>query len=204
MTRSETGTRRDRRSVARLRPVDLLHRHHVRVEHLDQVIAARTYRCKPAGLRRSVWRARPWPQARRPRVSGSLPGRSRTSGSAADQRPSCRRAKGRRHRRDRRRGPRYAAAPDRSLDLDRLLAFDADAADLEDNCEPPHRVTRNTGQDRLLPRRLGNALRIMQALALALLLVTVPHAVARSDQAPAVTLPLSAAEAPTQCCDQAV
>ena len=94
--------------------------------------------------------------------------------------------------------------------LDRLLAFDADAADLEDNGdledtdgepEPDDEIEGPaTVVDIVPPRRLGDALRVVQPLALALLLVTVPHAVARSDQAPAVTLPLSAAEAPTQCC----
>jgi hypothetical protein len=75
-----------------------------------------------------------------------------------------------------------------SWTLDRLLAFDADPADLEDNGdledtdgepEPDEEIEGPaTVVDIVPPRRLGDALRIVPALALALLLVTVPHAVA--------------------------
>jgi hypothetical protein len=46
--------------------------------------------------------------------------------------------------------------------------------------------------------RLGS--RRLQALVLALLLVTVPHVAARADHTPAMTRPLPTAEAPAQCC----
>jgi hypothetical protein len=50
------------------------------------------------------------------------------------------------------------------------------------------------------PKRVGWAPRIERGLALSLLLVTVPHLDGRADQAPAITRPLSAAEAPQQGC----
>jgi len=88
--------------------------------------------------------------------------------------------------------------------VDRLLAFDADATDLEDTDGEPEPDEEVDGPatvvDIVPPKRLGDASRIVQALALALLLVTVPYAVARADQAPAMTRPLSTAEAPAQCC----
>jgi hypothetical protein len=73
--------------------------------------------------------------------------------------------------------------------FDRLLAFDADATDLEDTdgeSEPDEEVDGPaTAVDIVPPKRLGDASRIAQALALVLLLVTVSYAAARSDQAPA-------------------
>src|SRR5262245_28680284 len=69
-----------------------------------------------------------------------------------------------------------------SWTLDRLLAFDADAADLEDDDGEPESV-----RDVVPPKRRGRTVRMMQAVALVLLLVTVPFAVARADQALAVT-----------------
>ena len=50
------------------------------------------------------------------------------------------------------------------------------------------------------PKQVVRASRVAQALALALLLVTVPQLDARADQAPAMTRALSTAEAPAQCC----
>ena len=41
---------------------------------------------------------------------------------------------------------------------------------------------------------------MMRLLILAALLLAIPHLEARADQAPAVTLPMSTAQAPQQCC----
>ena len=88
--------------------------------------------------------------------------------------------------------------------LHRLLAFDADAADLEDTdgeAEPDQEIDGPaTVFDIVPPKRRCRWSLVAQALALALFLVTVPYATARADQAPAITRPLSTAEAPTQCC----
>ena len=55
--------------------------------------------------------------------------------------------------------------------------------------------------DLLPPKQIGRVARIAQAVALALLLVTVPQIDAHADQAPAMTpLPTSTTEAPAQCC----
>jgi hypothetical protein len=88
--------------------------------------------------------------------------------------------------------------------LDRLLAFDADATDLEDTDgepEPDHEIDGPaTVLDFVPPKQLSRASRVAQVLALTLLVVMVPYTVARADQAPAITLPLSTTEAPAQCC----
>ena len=80
-----------------------------------------------------------------------------------------------------------------SRTLDRLLAFDADAAELEDPDGEPEPVLQ------VVPtKRRG---RVAQAVAVALLLVAAPSGIARADQAPVVTpLPTSTAQAPEQCC----
>jgi hypothetical protein len=88
--------------------------------------------------------------------------------------------------------------------LDRLLAFDAEATDLEDTdgeAEPDQEIDGPaTVFDIVPPKRSYRPSRAAQVLTLALFLVTAPHAIARADQAPAVTRPLSTAEAPAQCC----
>jgi hypothetical protein len=83
--------------------------------------------------------------------------------------------------------------------LDQLAAFDADAADLEDSDSEPDGPA--VILDLVAPKRTAWASRMVQALALALLLVTVPRLDARADQAPVVApLPMSTAQAPQQCC----
>jgi hypothetical protein len=88
--------------------------------------------------------------------------------------------------------------------LDRLLAFDADAAELEDadgEHEPDQEIDGPaTVLDFVPPKQVDRLSRVAQALALALFLVTVPYATARADQAPAIMRPLPTAEAPAQCC----
>jgi hypothetical protein len=88
--------------------------------------------------------------------------------------------------------------------LHQLLAFDAEATDLEDTdgeAEPDDEVDGPpTVVDFVPPKRVGRASRIAQALALAVLLLMMPRAIARADQALAVTGPLSTTEAPAQCC----
>ena len=80
--------------------------------------------------------------------------------------------------------------------LDRLIAFDADAADLEDADGGPGPVL-----EIVPPKQRGRAARVVQAVAVAMLLVTAPYAEARADQAPAVApLPVSTAQTPQQCC----
>lgn len=73
--------------------------------------------------------------------------------------------------------------------LDRLLAFDAEATDLEDTdgeAEPDLEIDGPaTVFDIVPPKRSCRPSRVAQALALALLLVTVPYATARPDQATA-------------------
>ena len=81
--------------------------------------------------------------------------------------------------------------------LDQLAAFDADAADLEDSDSEPDGPA--VILDLVPPKQICRASRIVQAVALALLLVTVPRLDARADQAPVVA-PLSTAQAPQQCC----
>jgi hypothetical protein len=71
----------------------------------------------------------------------------------------------------------------------RLLAFDADAEDLEDaDGEPEPDQEQEDGPatvpDFVPPKRLGRVVRLPQAVALALLLVTLPEFGARADQAP--------------------
>ena len=87
--------------------------------------------------------------------------------------------------------------------LDRLLAFDADAAELEDEDGEPEPDQAIDGPatvvDFVPPKPVGRASRVVQAMTVALLLVTVPHLDARADQAPAMTRPLSTTEAPTCC-----
>lgn len=79
--------------------------------------------------------------------------------------------------------------------LDRLLTFDADAADLEGTDVEPEAVLQVRPPER---RRAG---RLVQAVAVALLLVSAPYALARADQAnTVVTLPMSTAQSPQQCC----
>jgi hypothetical protein len=88
--------------------------------------------------------------------------------------------------------------------LDRLLAFDAEATDLEDadgEAEPDQEIDGPaTVFDIVPPKRSCRPSRVAQALALALFFVTVPYTTARADQPPAITLPLSTTEAPAQCC----
>jgi hypothetical protein len=88
--------------------------------------------------------------------------------------------------------------------LDRLLAFDAEATDLEDTdgeSEPDDEIDGPAAVLDFVPsKRIIRSSRIAQALALALLVATAPYTVARSDQAPTLTLPLSTAETPAQCC----
>ena len=57
--------------------------------------------------------------------------------------------------------------------LDQLAAFDADAANLEDSASEPDGPA--VILDLVPPKRIGRESRIVQALALALLLVTVPR-----------------------------
>ena len=83
--------------------------------------------------------------------------------------------------------------------LDQLAAFDADAADLEDDDREPDGPA--VILDLVPPKRVSRASRIAQALALTMLLVTMPRLDARADQAPVVApLRMSAAQAPAQCC----
>jgi hypothetical protein len=83
--------------------------------------------------------------------------------------------------------------------LDRLAAFDADATDLEDSDSEPDGPA--VILDLVPPKRVSRASRIAQALALVLLLVTVPRLEAGADQAAVVApLPMSTAQAPQQCC----
>jgi hypothetical protein len=78
--------------------------------------------------------------------------------------------------------------------LDRLLVFDADVADLEETEVEPETVL-----DIRSPKRRAG--RLVQAVAVALLLVSAPYALARADQANVVApLPMSTAQAPQQCC----
>ena len=88
--------------------------------------------------------------------------------------------------------------------LDRLLAFDAGATDLEDTDGEPEPDDEIDGPatvtDFAPPKRVGRVSRVARALPLAVLLLTMPHVIARADQAPAITQPLSTAEAPVQCC----
>ena len=88
--------------------------------------------------------------------------------------------------------------------LHRLLAFDADAADLEDTDGEPEPDQEFDGPAAVLdfvpPKRVVRASRVAQVVSLALFLVAVPYAIARADQAPAITRPLSTVEAPAQCC----
>jgi hypothetical protein len=88
--------------------------------------------------------------------------------------------------------------------LDRLLAFDADATDLEDADGEPEPDGELDGPATVLdfvpPKWISRASRVAQVLALALFLVTVPYGIARADQALAMMLSLSTTEAPAQCC----
>ena len=55
--------------------------------------------------------------------------------------------------------------------------------------------------DLVPPQQIGRVARIAQAVALALLLATVPQIDARADEVPVVApLPMSTAQAPQQCC----
>jgi hypothetical protein len=83
--------------------------------------------------------------------------------------------------------------------LDQLAAFDADATDLEDADSEPDGPA--VILDLVPPKRIGRASRLAQAVAIAMLLVTVPQIDVRADQSPALTpLPMSTAQAPAQCC----
>lgn len=83
--------------------------------------------------------------------------------------------------------------------LDQLCAFDADATEFEDADSEPDGAA--VILDLVPPKRVSRASRIVQALALALLLVTIPHLEAQADQAAVVApLPMSTAQAPQQCC----
>jgi hypothetical protein len=88
--------------------------------------------------------------------------------------------------------------------LDRLLAFDAEATDLEDTDGEPEPDDEIDGPatvtDFVTPKRVGRGSRVARALALGVLLLTMPHVIARADQAAAITQPLSTAEVPVQCC----
>jgi hypothetical protein len=88
--------------------------------------------------------------------------------------------------------------------LDRLLAFDAEATDLEDADGEPERDQEVDGPatvvDLVPPKRSYRPSLAAQVLALVLLPVTAAHPIGRADQAPAVTRPLSTTEAPAQCC----
>ena len=95
--------------------------------------------------------------------------------------------------------------------LDRLLAFDADAADLEDNGDledtdaEPEADEEIDGPATVLdfvpPKRIERPSRVASALGHALLLMTAPHVDARAHQAIVMApLPTSIAQAPQQCC----
>jgi hypothetical protein len=105
-------------------------------------------------------------------------------------------------------------------DFDRLMALGADAAESENGgddepyaCSPMSpcwfwdggatffRRPTDRVPDLLPLKRLGRVAQIARAVALALLLVTVPQIDARADQASAMTpLPTSTSETPQQCC----
>ena len=85
--------------------------------------------------------------------------------------------------------------------LDRLLTFDASAAD--DEAEPDEEIDGPaTVLEFAPPGRLRRVSRLAQAVALALLLVAAPLLEARADQAPLMTraLPMSTAQTAPQCC----
>jgi hypothetical protein len=89
--------------------------------------------------------------------------------------------------------------------LDRLLAFDAEATDLEDTDGEPEPDEELDGLpivvDFVPPKRARRASRVARAVALALLLATVPLVKSYADQGPVIApLPISTAEAPAQCC----
>jgi hypothetical protein len=89
--------------------------------------------------------------------------------------------------------------------LDRLLAFDADAADLEDTDGEPEPDDEIDGPATVLdfapPEQRDRKSGIAQALAIALLLVTMPLVDRHADQTPVVApLPMSTAQVPAQCC----
>jgi hypothetical protein len=89
--------------------------------------------------------------------------------------------------------------------LDRLLAFDADAADLEDADGEPEPDDETDGPATVLdfvpPKRIERPSRIASALAFALLLMTAVPGESHADEGPVVApLPMSTAQAPQQCC----
>jgi hypothetical protein len=89
--------------------------------------------------------------------------------------------------------------------LDQLCAFDAGAEDLEDTDSEPEPDQEYDGPAILLdfvpPKRLRRATRMLQALALASVVVTASQIEARADQGTVVApLPMSTAQAPQQCC----
>jgi hypothetical protein len=89
--------------------------------------------------------------------------------------------------------------------LDQLCAFDAGAEDLEDadaELDPDREIdTAPVMLDAVRAKRAGLANRCLQALGLALLLVTVPHVGAQAGEAASVTLPITTAQtAVPQCC----
>ena len=89
--------------------------------------------------------------------------------------------------------------------LGRLLAFDADAADLEDGDGEPEPYEERDGAATVLdfvpPKWLSLASPVAQVVALALLLVTAPLVKSHADQGPVITpLPMLTAQAPAHCC----
>ena len=87
--------------------------------------------------------------------------------------------------------------------LDCLLAFDGGSEDLEDMDAEPEPDKEMDGPTTVLdfvpPKRVERRSRIAQALALTLLLVTVPHLDARANEEPAITRPVSTSQAPACC-----